>query len=120
MSSATNEHITEREAPRDPMQDQLLHPSRFYARPADVVADDLLTIEERRSILSAWASDACAVESNPPMRRAPFAAAMVTFDEIMEALSRLDRLKPSMTGTSPARRRAYSIDLSASEYRATH
>jgi len=73
--------------------DQLLHPSRFYARPADVVVDDLLTIDERRAILASWASDACAVESNPALRQAPHSSAPVTFDEIMDALVRLDRLK---------------------------
>ena len=50
--------------------DQLLHPSRFYARPTDVVADQLLTVDERRAVLSSWASDACAVESNPAVAAA--------------------------------------------------
>ena len=78
------------DAPKNSDVEQLLHPARFYARPDDVVADKLLTIEERRAILSSWASDACAVESNPPLRRPPFAASPVTFDEIMDALLRLD------------------------------
>jgi len=73
--------------------DQLLHPSRFYARPAEVVADDLLTIDERRAILASWASDACAVESNPALRQPPEASTPVTFDEIMDALVQLDRVK---------------------------
>jgi hypothetical protein len=79
----------------DPEVDQLLHPSRFYARPADVVADLFLTVDERRAILSSWASDACAVESNPALRQPPDARAPVTFDEIMDALVRLDQLKRS-------------------------
>jgi hypothetical protein len=73
--------------------DQLLHPARFYARPANVVADELLTIDERRAILSSWASDACAVDSDPTLRQSPFAPAPVTFDEIMDALLQLDRMK---------------------------
>ena len=82
--------------------DQLLHPSRFYARPADVLADDLLTIDERRAILASWASDACAVESNPALRQPPEASAPVTFDEIMDALVQLDRMKrTSNTGRGP-------------------
>lgn len=72
--------------------DQLLHPSQFYARPADVVVDELLTIGERRAILSSWASDACAVDSNPPLRQPPFAQEPVTFDEIMDALTQLDHV----------------------------
>lgn len=81
-----------REASSNADVDQLLHPRRFYARPSDVIADELLTIDERRAILSSWASDACAVESNPPLRRPSFAAAPVTFDEVMDALLRLDRI----------------------------
>ena len=76
----------------DPEVDQLLHPSQFYRKPADVVADDLLTIGERRAILSSWASDACAVESSPMLRHPPLAQAPVTFDEIMDALFELDRM----------------------------
>jgi hypothetical protein len=81
------------EMPSDRDVDQLMHPSRFYARPADVVADDLLTVDERRAILASWASDACAVDSNPALRHPPQASAPVTFDEIMDALMQLDRVK---------------------------
>jgi hypothetical protein len=84
--------------------DQLLHPSRFYTRPSDVLADHLLTVEERRAILSSWASDACGVESNPALRQPPHASEPVTFDEIMDALLQLDRL-PSQDTESRRRRR---------------
>ena len=95
-----------REASSNADVDQLLHPSRFYARPSDVVGDELLTIDERRAILSSWASDACAVESNPPLRRPSFAAAPVTFDEVMDALLRLDRIaKPAAARALKPRRR---------------
>ena len=99
------------EAPENSDVDQLLHPARFYARPEDVVTDELLTIEERRAILSSWASDACAVESNPPLRQPWFAPSPVTFDEVMDALLRLDGMtrmeaaadvKPCCKGTSSA------------------
>jgi hypothetical protein len=86
------------EAPENSDVNRLLHPARFYARPDDVVTDELLTIEERRAILSSWASDACAVESNPPLRRPWFALSPVTFDEVMDALLRLD----CMTRTAAA------------------
>jgi hypothetical protein len=76
----------------DPELDRLLHPGRFYDRPADVLMDAALTHSQRRAILSAWASDACAVESAPALRHAPFASRPVTFDEIMDALLSLDRL----------------------------
>ena len=93
------------DAPKSSEVDQVLHPARFYARPDDVAADNLLTIEERRAILSSWASDACAVESNPPLRRPPFAASPVTFDEIMNALLRLDGMaRPAAVPVLKSRR----------------
>jgi hypothetical protein len=90
-------------AANDPEIDQLLHPSRFYGRPGDVVADHLLTVEERRAILSSWASDACAVESNPALRQPPHASGPVTFDEIMDALVELDRLNGSPSQAQQSR-----------------
>jgi hypothetical protein len=90
------------EMPNDRQVDQLLHPGRFYARPADVVADDLLTVDERRAILASWASDACAVDSNPVLRQPPHASVPVTFDEIMDALTQLDRVKRGSKGSGGA------------------
>lgn len=69
----------------------MFHPSRRYARPADVLVDASLSVDERRAILASWASDACAVDSAPSLRRSPFGAEPVTFDEIMDALIELDR-----------------------------
>lgn len=68
---------------------RLLHPGRFYDHPRDVLADAGLTASEQRAILSSWASEACAVESLPALRHAPFASRPVTFDEIMDALAQL-------------------------------
>jgi hypothetical protein len=84
--------ITALSSSGDKELDHLLHPAQFYERPGAVVCDELLSLDERRAILAAWASDACAVESNPPLRQPPFAAAPVTFDEIMDALVELDRI----------------------------
>lgn len=74
--------------------DRLLHPSRFYDHPNDVVADRNLSPAEKRAILSSWASDACAVDSAPTLRRAPGASIAVTFDDIMDALKALDDTDP--------------------------
>ena len=71
---------------------RLLHPRRAYNRPADVLADSSLDLAERRAILSSWASDACAVESNPLLRQPPCSSEPVTFEEIMDALAELDRI----------------------------
>lgn len=72
----------------------LIHPGNKYDRPADMLADRSLTTEQRRAVLSAWASDACAVPSSPTLRRPAFATRPVTFDEIMDALRDLDRGVP--------------------------
>ena len=49
----------------------LLHPAQAFAQPMDVVNDPDLTLSEKRAILAAWASDSCAVEAVPALRRAP-------------------------------------------------
>lgn len=75
----------------DPELARLLYRGRFYDHPGDVLADPGLSVSEQRAILASWASDACAVESAPALRHAPFARRSVTFDEIMNALVQLDR-----------------------------
>jgi hypothetical protein len=70
--------------------DTLLHPANAFARPADVVKDLDLTLSEKRAILASWASDACAVEAVPALRKPP-GSAPVRFDDIMDALRELDR-----------------------------
>lgn len=67
------------------------HPALGYAEPIDVVRDDDLTINEKRAILAAWASDAYAVEAAPALRRAPASERTVSIDDILEALRALDR-----------------------------
>jgi hypothetical protein len=67
----------------------LLHPSQVFQRPTDVLEDPDLTVSEKRAILASWASDACAVEDAPALRR-PTHAAPITFDDVMDALKTLD------------------------------
>jgi hypothetical protein len=66
-----------------------LHPARAFRIPMEVVADPDLTIQEKRAILASWASDACAIDAAPEMRRPP-AAPLVRFDDVMDALKQLD------------------------------
>jgi hypothetical protein len=75
----------------DPELNSLLHPASAFDRPQDVVEDPDLTTQEKRAILSSWASDACAVDSQPAMRLPPGAKQPVGFDEIADALRSLDR-----------------------------
>jgi hypothetical protein len=69
--------------------DDLLRPSDAFSHPQEVVCDPDLSIDEKRSILASWASDACAVEALPALRKSS-AGATVTFDDIMDALKELD------------------------------
>jgi hypothetical protein len=78
-------------ARRDTELDELLHPAQAFAHPADVVADPDLTLNEKRAILASWASDACAVESAPALRRPPDGGAPMGFDEVIDALRALDK-----------------------------
>ncbi len=55
----------------------------------DVAADPDLTVQEKRAILASWASDACAVEAAPNLRK-PSIGPIVRFDDIMDALKKLD------------------------------
>ena len=69
--------------------DALLHPAKAFRHPMDVVRDNDLTLNEKRAILASWASDACAVEAAPELRHPP-STPVVRFDDIMDALKRLD------------------------------
>lgn len=70
--------------------DRLFAPARFFDHPSTVLRAPDLDIVEKRAILAAWASDACAVDSMPALRKPPGAKRPITFDEIMDALHSLD------------------------------
>jgi hypothetical protein len=70
--------------------DTLMYPSELFEHPSDVVNDPDLSLNEKRAILASWASDACAVEAAPMLRKNP-RGRVVTFDEIMDALRLLDK-----------------------------
>lgn len=81
----------------DPGLDRLLAPTRHFRHPGDVLTDATLNLQEKRAILSSWASDACAVESMPALRRPPGTGEPVTFDQIMDALRKLDAASSRQT-----------------------
>src|SRR5215216_5264610 len=70
--------------------DELLHPAQAFGHPSEVVHDPDLTLNEKRAILASWASDACAIEAAPALRKSP-AGPLVRFDEVMDALRALDK-----------------------------
>jgi hypothetical protein len=69
--------------------DYLLHPAGAFRTPMEVVNDPDLTSQEKRAILASWASDACAVEAAPDLRRPP-SGGTVKFDDVLDALKHLD------------------------------
>jgi hypothetical protein len=83
----------------------ILHPGTVFDHPKDVLADPTLSRAEKRAILASWASDAAAVNSCPSLRAIPGARGTVSIDEILEALSSLDRRPPNPPGGRPMRLR---------------
>ncbi|MEA2888403.1 MAG: hypothetical protein QOD11_2763 [Bradyrhizobium sp.] len=81
----------------------ILHPGSVYDHPRDVVADTTIPIREKRAILASWASDAAAVASNPALRELPGSQRFVSIDDVLEALSALDRGPEDPPGGKPAR-----------------
>jgi len=70
--------------------ERLAHPSEMFRQPEDVVNDPDLSLNEKRAILAAWASEACAIKAVAAWRKSP-SGRNVKFDEIMEALGSRDK-----------------------------
>src|ERR1700712_549428 len=77
-----------------PLESSLALHVMDYAHPREIVQDDRLGPAEKRAILSAWASDACAVESRPGFRWLRGTPGPVLVDHVLVALRALD----DMTG----------------------
>jgi hypothetical protein len=60
-------------------------------RPMDVVKAPAISIDDKRAILAAWASDFYAVNSKPALRHVPGTPEPVSIDEVQSALRELDR-----------------------------
>ena len=82
----------------------LVHPSQVFGHPSHIVNDPDLSLNEKRAILAAWASDACAVEAAPALCKSP-TGRVVQFDDIMDALRMLDK---EMAATQRMRRQQTS------------
>ncbi len=82
---------------------RVISPAARYVHPQAVVDDPALTLQQKRSILSQWASDACAVESEPTLRLAPGGMRPVTVGDIFAALAALDMPTPPRRGGAAAR-----------------
>src|ERR1700756_5947255 len=66
------------------------HPVSHYDSPADVLNDARLSTDEKRVILSSWASDMYVVESHPALREVPGIRHRLRLDDILTALKQLD------------------------------
>jgi hypothetical protein len=84
----------------------ILYPGSVYDHPRDVVADQTVSIGEKRAILASWASDAAGVASKPALREPPCSDRLVTIDEVLGALAALDCGPKSPSGGKPVRRKS--------------
>jgi hypothetical protein len=73
---------------------RLLRPAIGFNHPFDVLKDPLLDAAEKRSVLSSWASDACAVQDRPDLRWYLGTEAPVPIDDVLQALAHLDLQAP--------------------------
>ena len=65
-------------------------PVSHYDSPAGVLNDARLSTDEKRVILSSWASDMYVVESHPALREIPGIPHRLRLDDILAALKQLD------------------------------
>jgi hypothetical protein len=75
---------------RTTILDVIFRPASHYASPEDVLKDAGLSTDEKRVILSSWASDMYVVESEPAFREVPGIPHKLRLDDILAALKRLD------------------------------
>ena len=99
--------------------DALFNPARAFDHPDDVVDSLDLTLNEKRAILASWASDACAVEGAPALRRPAGSKQVIRVDDILEALRTLDKEAGESTA-SWATRRARRASIEAFRERRAH
>jgi hypothetical protein len=72
-----------------PADDLLSGKSVVFAHPDEVLSDRELSVEDKRSLLASWVSDAFSVENSPSLRQLA-SGAIVRVDDIMAALKFLD------------------------------
>jgi len=84
--------------------DARFHTVSHYNSPADVLDDKALSAAEKRAILSSWASDMYAVDSQPSLREIPGIARPMLLADIMAARRQLDEdFLPGQTPFAAAR-----------------
>lgn len=91
MRLATSENLIEQQGLAAALE-RWLRPAVGFGHPRDVLKDPLLDIDEKRAVLSSWASDASAVQDEPTLRWLLGTPEPVPLADIREALLRLDSL----------------------------
>jgi len=77
--------------------------SSGFMNPSDVADDPVLTLEEKRATLAAWASDLRAVPDAPGLRQLDNGA-VVRIDDVLQALTSLDEaVDPAATLSAGSR-----------------
>ncbi len=66
-------------------------PTTQFTHPSAVLAASTMSGRDKRALLAAWASDACAVEGRPTLRWPPGTPEPVAVDDILSCLQALDR-----------------------------
>ncbi|WP_461350682.1 hypothetical protein [Bradyrhizobium sp. USDA 4454] len=72
------------------INESLFHSVSHYNSPAEVLNDARLSTDEKRVILSSWASDIYVVESQPTLREVPGIPHRLLLSDILAALKRLN------------------------------
>lgn len=93
------------------------HPVSHYDSPEDVLNDARLSTDEKRVILSSWASDMYVVESHPALREVPGIPHRLRLDDILAALKQLDHESdpPPRGGLAMRQPRFSRLDCGASD-----
>jgi hypothetical protein len=79
---------------------RILRRRQRYDHPRDVLAT-ALPVDEKRSILAAWASDLFAVDSRPDLRKPPGFRRPIRCQDILDALRSLDDRWDAEAGDAP-------------------
>lgn len=90
----------------------LFRPAAHHASPSAVLDDRSLSTPEKRIILSSWASDMYAVESQPALREIPGMDHPIRLVDILAALRKLDDDDPPPRGGTAMRLRRPSAAAS--------
>ncbi len=74
-----------------------------HTNPQSVLRDSSMTVDEKRSLLASWASDARAVPDHPALRRIDDGR-ILELDDILDALKQLGEFPSSTRSISPSDR----------------